>query len=37
MEPETILVFLMGLFLLVLFLVGIASDSVAVPLLLETR
>lgn len=37
MQLDTILLLLMGLFLLLLFVVGIASDTVAVPLLVESR
>lgn len=37
MKRETILVLLMGLFLLVLFLVTIASDAVAIAVLPVTR
>lgn len=33
MKPETILVLLMGLFLLLLFLITIASDAVAIAVL----
>jgi len=37
MQFDTILLLLMGLFLLLLFVVGIVSDTVAVPLLVESR